>query len=271
MKRRPRSTEPSQSRRRFIKSSTAGILGAMGTKQALGRAEQATATEVLQVGLVGCGGRGAGAVRNALQADANTKLVAMGDVFEDQPRRALSALKTTDVADRIAVDEEHIFTGFDNYQHVIASCDVVLLATPPHFRPAHLRAAIEAGKHCFVEKPVAVDSPGVRSVLESCRLAKQKGLSVVSGLCWRYHTGLREAFNRIQGGAIGDLVTLECSYNTGGVWEPDDSMSYHKPRQECGSDMEYQIRNWYYYLWLSGFQRRATRAQPGQDAVGNAR
>ena len=246
MERTTRFREPSQSRRQFIKSSTAGVLGAIG------QGEVAAGKGLLHVGLVGCGGRGAGAVGNALRADANTKLVALGDAFEDQARSALSALKATDVADRVAVDEEHIFTGFDNYQAVIASCDVVLLATPPHFRPAQLRAAIEAGKHCFVEKPVAVDGPGVRSVLESCRLAERKGLSVVSGLCWRYHTGLREAFDRVHGGAIGDLVTLECSYNTGGVWEPNDGMSYHKPRQECGSDMEHQIRNWYYYSWLSG-------------------
>jgi predicted dehydrogenase len=127
---------------------------------------------------------------------------------------------------------------------VIASCDVVLLATPPHFRPAHLAAAVDAGVHVFCEKPVAVDPRGVRSVLESARQAREQGLSLVSGLCYRYQFAKRETIQRVHDGAIGDIVALETTYNTGGVW--------HRGRGEDWSDMEWQLRNWLYFTWLSG-------------------
>jgi predicted dehydrogenase len=122
--------------------------------------------------------------------------------------------------------------------------DVVLLATPPHFRPDHVAYAAEKGKHMFVEKPIGVDGPGVRKVRDAMKVAEQKGLSVVSGLCWRYHNGMRSTFEQIHAGKIGEVITAQCTYNTGGLWT--------KPRQDGWSDMEYQMRNWLYYTWLSG-------------------
>ena len=147
--------------------------------------------------------------------------------------------------EKVAVEEEHCFVGFDAYQRVIDSgVDVVLLATPPHFRPAHLRAAVEAGKHAFCEKPVAVDAPGVRSVLASAELAESQGLSIVSGFCWRYDYGVRETMKRVLDGEIGEIVAIQENYNTGSLWM--------HPRQPEWSDMEWQLRNWLYFTWLSG-------------------
>jgi predicted dehydrogenase len=149
------------------------------------------------------------------------------------------------LAPKIDVRADHCFVGFDAYRQVIGSgVDVVLLCTPPHFRPLHLRAAIDARKHVFAEKPVAVDAPGVRAVLNACDDARRHRLSVVSGLCWRYHNGMRETFRRIHDRAIGDIVALQCVYNTGALWVR---------RREAGwSDMEWQLRNWLYFTWLSG-------------------
>ena len=198
----------------------------------------------LRVGLIGCGGRGSGAAVNALQADPQAKLVAMGDVFPEPLAGSLNGLKRSQVADRVVVDEEHRFVGFDAYKKVIESCDVVLLAATPHFRPKHLRAAIEAGKHVFCEKPVAVDAPGVRSVMESAEMAKAKGLNLVSGLCYRYDEPKQELMKRLHDGAIGDFISAECTYDTGGLW--------HRGNNEEWSELEYQLRNWLYFTWLSG-------------------
>ena len=170
------------SRRQFIGSSAAATaLGAVPHAHAAG-------SDVLRVGLIGCGGRGTGAASQALRADPAVKLVAMGDAFEDRLGQSLDTLtKDEEIAAKIDVPPERRFVGFDAYKQVIASgVDVVLLCTPPHFRPIHLEAAVEAGKHVFAEKPVAVDAPGVRSVLATCERAKAKGLSVVSGLGMRY-------------------------------------------------------------------------------------
>ncbi|QDS97182.1 Gfo/Idh/MocA family oxidoreductase [Adhaeretor mobilis] len=239
----------SSSRRTFIKSSaaTAGVF-ALGATHALADSQgvHTGVDETLRVGLIGCGGRGTGAAIDALAADPNAKLVAIGDTFVDRAEQCLGDLKgNKDFADRIAVDEEHVFSGFDNYKQVIDTCDVVILTTPPHFRPLHLEYAVEKGKHVFVEKPVAVDAPGVRSVIESCRKAKEKGLSIVSGLCWRYDLGVRETMRRIlEEKAIGDIVAIESSYNTNTLWHRGDKPDW--------SRMEYQLRNWLYFTWLSG-------------------
>jgi len=233
------------SRRDFLKQGTAAVAAA--SVAGINARAYAAGNNTLRVGLVGCGGRGTGAAAQALNADPQTKLVAMADAFGDRLEMSLSNLKKQpNIGDRVQVDEDHRFSGFDAYKNVIDSCDVVLLATPPHFRPMQLKAAVEAGKHVFVEKPVGVDAAGVRSVLESCKEAEKKGLSIVSGLCWRYHNGMRETFQQIHDGAIGDVTALQCSYNSGGVWDP------RKTHDECKSEMEYQMRNWYYYTWLSG-------------------
>jgi predicted dehydrogenase len=143
------------------------------------------------------------------------------------------------------VDEDHRFTGFEGGRRVIESdVDVVLLAEPPHFRPAHLRLALERGRHVFAEKPVAVDGPGVRSVLESTALAQEKGLSIVSGLCWRYDNQKKATIEQVLEGRIGDIVAMQCTYNTGALW--------HRGHEPDWSPMENQVRNWLYYTWLSG-------------------
>lgn len=201
--------------------------------------------DVLTVGLVGCGGRGAGAAANALLADPNARLVAVGDTFEDMARHTLATLRENpELAPRIDVGEGRIHVGFEAYRHVIDAADVVLLATPPHFRPAHLAYAVAAKKHVFAEKPVAVDAPGARSVMDSCRVAAEKGLSLVSGLCYRYQLAKRETMRRIAEGMVGGVRTLQCTYNAGGLW-------YREP-EPAWSEMELQVRNWLYYTWLSG-------------------
>jgi predicted dehydrogenase len=223
------------------------VIGATLTAQLAPVANvHAAGGDTIRIGLIGCGGRGTGAARQALLADKNIKLVALGDAFADRLQSSLATLKKSEDLDgKINVKPDHCFVGFDAYKHILASdVDVVLLTTPPHFRPIHLKAAVEAGKHVFAEKPVAVDGPGVRSVLATCAEAKKKGLAIGSGLCWRYHHGMREIFKHVHEGAIGDITALQCTYNTGALW--------HKPRQPDWSDMEWQLRNWLYFTWLSG-------------------
>ena len=244
----PTQTEPS--RRSFLASSAAGAVTLAAISKPLHAGAFAGGSDLLKVGLVGCGGRGTGAAEEALNADPGTELVAIGDIFEDaadRVRRSMTRMFNKDgAAPRVTVSDDTCYSGFDNYLRVIEKSDVVLLATTPHFRPQHLRAAVEAGKHVFCEKPVAVDAPGVRSVMESSEMAKAKGLSLVSGLCWRYHPAKLATFEQIKNGAIGDIVSMQCSYMAGGVWDPK------RTRDQCPSEMEYQIRNWYYYTWLSG-------------------
>jgi len=235
------------SRRDFLKRTTLAAavgLSAAAASRAMGF--QAAGGDTLRVGLIGCGGRGTGAAAQALHADKNVKLTAMADVFGDRLEASLAALsKEQEVAEKIDVPPERRFTGVDGFKQLLSSgVDVVLLATPPHFRPAHLKAAIEAGKHVFAEKPVAVDAPGVRSVLATCEEAKKKGLAVASGLCLRYSYGFQEVVKRIQGGQIGKVTTLYANDYRGGIWL--------KARQPDWTDMHYQMRNWYYYTWLSG-------------------
>jgi predicted dehydrogenase len=231
------------SRRRFLKSSTAAAAGApfiAGNSFA-----QVSSGETLRVGLVGCGGRGTGAAAQALAADPDVKLVALGDVFPDRLQGSRDTLKQQkDVAAKIDVPDERCFVGFDAYKEVIACSDVVLLATPPHFRPIHLKAAIDAGKHVFAEKPVAVDARGVRAVLAACDEARRKKLSVVSGLALRYSNGYRETIRRIHDDAIGEIRALQANDFRGPIWV--------NPRQPGWTDMEYHMRNWYYFTWLSG-------------------
>jgi predicted dehydrogenase len=232
------------SRREFLETSSAVVAGSLAAL-AWPRSVHAAGSDLLKVGLIGCGGRGTSAAGQALKADENVKLWALADAFEDRLLASLSNLeKIEEVAGKIDVPPERRFVGFDAYQQVIACCDVVLLCTPPHFRPLHLRAAVDAGKHVFVEKPVAVDAPGVRRVLATCDDAKAKGLSVVSGLCLRYDWGFQEIVRRIHDGAVGKIVALQANDYRGPIWV--------KPRQPDWSDMTWQMRNWYYFTWLSG-------------------
>ena len=218
----------STSRRNFVKTSTIVASGAMAAAMLHKHAVHAAGDEVLKVGLIGCGGRGTGAATQALMADSRVKLTAMGDAFEDRLHQSLRSLnKTEGLESKIDVPRERQFVGFDAYKEVLASgVDVVLLTTPPHFRPLHIQAAVAAGKHVFAEKPCAVDARGVHSVLRSCEEAKKKNLAVVSGLCLRYHFPYREAVSRIQDGAIGDVRTLLANDYRGPIWvKPRDRKS----------------------------------------------
>ena len=231
-------------RRNFLSKSAVATAGTVVTSSLA--ADTAEKADVLKVGLVGCGGRGTGACRQALQADSGTRLVAMADMFSDRLDGSLERLLAIPaVSERISVPADKRFVGFDAFDQLLASgVDVVLLATPPHFRPVHIEKAINAGVHVFAEKPVAVDGPGIRSVLASCKLAKKKKLSVVSGLCLRHSYGFQELVRRLHDGAIGDLLSLQANDYRGSIW--------YKERQPDWTDMHYQMRNWYYYSWLSG-------------------
>lgn len=259
--------EPITTRREFLKTSgTAAVVSALAGPFILApRSSAADAGGVLKVGLIGCGGRGSGAARQALNADPNAVLVAMGDAFGDRLQSSLKALserpaapknkKTAaaeaepNVSDRVKVTPDKCFVGLDAFQKVIDSgVDVVILATPPGFRPQHLRAAVEAGKHIFCEKPMATDVPGVRSVMESVKLAKQKNLALVAGFCWRYDPTRREFYQRIHDGAIGEVRGVHATYLTG----PVKAMPAASTRPASMSDVEWQVANWYNFTWLSG-------------------
>jgi len=233
---------PEPSRRDFLKTSAAASAAMIGSL-AIGRSAHAAGDDVLKVGLIGCGGRGSGAAAQALGADKNNKLVAVADVFEDKARGSRDRLKKA-LPDQVAVDDDHCFVGLDAYQKVIACSDVVLIACASRFHPPYLKAAVEAGKHVFVEKPHAIDPPGIRTVAAACEEAKKKGLAVVSGLCWRYHTGVQETMKRVLDGAIGEIVAIQETY----MRTPYRLVG----RQEGQKEIEYQFRNWYHFNWLSG-------------------
>lgn len=204
-------------------------------------------TQTLRVGLIGCGGRGTGAAAQALAADRNVELAAMGDLFEGRIESSLALLRK-EAPGKVKVERDRCFLGFDACQKVLQSgVDVVLLATPPAFRPQHLAAAVAAGSHVFAEITAAVDAPGVRSVLRSAEVARQKTLAIVSGFCWRYDRSLRAACEQIRKGAIGEIRALYATYLRG-----DLSHKYSGPRKPGTSDLAWQLRDWYDYLWLSG-------------------
>ncbi|HEY2841190.1 MAG TPA: Gfo/Idh/MocA family oxidoreductase, partial [Pirellulales bacterium] len=239
--------EISESRRNFLKTSTVAVVGG-SLAATLGPARMAHAGEedTIKIGLIGCGGRGTGAAAQALRTEGKVKLIAMGDAFPDRLNSSLQNLKNEDrIAERIDVPEDRRFTGFDAYKQVLNSgVDLVVLATPPGFRPIHFAAAVDAGKHVFMEKPVAVDGPGVRAVLAAAEIAKSKGLGVGVGLQRRHQAPYIETIKRLQDGAIGDIVAARVYWNNAGVWV--------NPRKPGQTDMEYQMRNWYYFNWLCG-------------------
>jgi myo-inositol 2-dehydrogenase/D-chiro-inositol 1-dehydrogenase len=234
------------SRRDFLKTSSAAVLAASAIGfPAILRA--ANADQKLKIGFIGCGGRGSGAANQALKADPNVVLWAMGDAFDDKLQGSFQNLKAVH-GDKVDVPKERQFVGLDAYQKVIDSgVDVVLLTTPPAFRPQHFKAAVAAGKHCFLEKPMATDAAGVRSVMASVEEAKRKNLGVVAGFCWRYHPAMRETFKRLEDGAIGQLLANYNTYNTGTVDRYPKWNRANTPR-----DLEWQLRRWYYFTWLSG-------------------
>jgi myo-inositol 2-dehydrogenase / D-chiro-inositol 1-dehydrogenase len=206
------------------------------------------ATKTLRIGVVGCGGRGSGATFDALQADPNTKIVALGDVFPDRIDSAYNNMlleaEQKGWRERLDVPPERRFSGFDCHEKVTDACDVVLFASTPHFRPAQVEYAVKAGKHMFVEKPVATDAPGLRRIWQACNDAKDKNIAVVTGLCYRYDPAKQATIARIREGLIGRIHAVECSYDTGALW--------YREVSEDASDMERQLRNWLYYTWASG-------------------
>jgi len=204
----------------------------------------AQGSDTLKIGLIGCGGRGTGAAIDAANADKGVVLWSMGDIFKDHMEGSTNTLKEN-LKERFQVTPDRQFMGFDAFEKVIKSgVDVVILATPPTFRPQHLRAAVEAGKHVFMEKPVAVDAPGVRSVITSSDLAAAKKLSIVCGTQRRHDVAYMEAIKRIHDGQIGEVVACYAYWNQGGLWM--------HPRQPEWSDLEWQLRNWLYFTWIAG-------------------
>lgn len=251
------------SRRKFVKTSALAAGGILAASALPARPTGwLDGDDVIKVGLIGCGGRGTGAAVQALSTSQNVQLVAMADAFRDRLDDSYTNMTTQEfsdwatgealnVAERVAVPEEHKFTGFDAYQKVIPLVDVVILATPPGFRPTHFEACIQADKHVFMEKPVATDAPGVRRVMAAAAEARRKKLNVVVGLQRHYQTTYREWVSRLHDGAIGDIHTARVYWNSPGVWVRDRASleeQYGRPLTE----MEYQMRNWYYFNWLCG-------------------
>jgi predicted dehydrogenase len=222
-------------------SSSRRILTA-GSLLAVERFAHAAGSDRLRLALVGCGGRGAGAANQALMADSNLQLAAVADMFPDKLEVGLKSLKSAH-PERANVPPDAQFTGFDAYKKAIAAADVVILATPCAFRPMHFEEAVRQGKHVFLEKPVAVDAPGVRRVLAAGEEAKKKGLKVAVGFQRRHKRGYRELVKRIHDGAIGEVHTTRAYANT-----PLRTGLVRKPEM---SELEYQLRNWYYFSWLS--------------------
>ncbi len=231
------------SRREFLEC--AAILGTTACAALpLTRSVHAAGSDVIKVGLIGCGGRGSGAAANAMNAGKDVCVVAVGDVFPDRVKTARLSLKK-EYPDQFAVDDGHAFAGFDAYQKVIQSgVDVVVIACTSHFHPVFLKAAVDAGKHVFVEKPAAIDPAGVRIALAASEEAKKKNLSVVSGFCWRYDEGVCETIQRIRDGAIGEIVAVQAA-RLGGPY-------VLRARQPEWSEIQYQFQNWYHFNWLSG-------------------
>jgi predicted dehydrogenase len=237
------SDKASASRRDFLKAGAAGAVAANLTMLANVHAQGQE--NAIRIGLVGCGGRGTGAAEQCLRAGNNVRLVAMGDAFSDRLEGCLNRLNRIEqVAQRIDVPQERRFVGLDAYRQVIAACDLVLLATPPGFRPQHIEATINAGKHLFTEKPVGVDGPGIRRVLAAYEQANRRNLSVVAGTQRRYQTSYLESMRRIHGGDIGTITSARCYWNQGGLW--------HTNRTQQMTDLQWQVRNWLYFTWLSG-------------------
>lgn len=209
----------------------------------------AAGSDTLNIALVGCGGRGTDAVLDSFGGDPNVALVAMADLFEDRLEQSLARLKSRAGDGRIKVTPDTCFVGFDAYRKVCAmkEVDIVLNAAPPHFRPIHLKAAIEAGKHCFIEKPAGVDPAGIRSVIATSELARQKGLSIVAGTQRRYQGLYRDVVKRLQDGQIGDIVSAGC------YWCGGDMLGYWKwYEQDDMDDIQFQCRNWPWFVWTSG-------------------
>jgi predicted dehydrogenase len=233
--------EAKATRRDFLKTSTAAVSAA--ALSAIAPGAHAAGSDVIRVGVVGCGGRGSGAAVNAMNADPGVRLVALADVFVDRARGKVAGLKQQK-PNQVTVDDAHCFGGLDGYRRVIECADVVLIACAAKFHPMYTKAAIEAGKHVFCEKPHAIDPAGIHDLLAATEMAKQKKLCIVSGLQSRYDPGYRATVERIHAGAIGDVVAIEENFLRGpyGLYA----------RAQGLNEVQYQFSNQYHFAWLSG-------------------
>ena len=236
---------PQSSRRDFVKTTALFTAGMMLPSMEIAAMANVFNDKTLKIAVIGCGGRGAGAAVQALRADENVQLVAMADAFEDRLNGSLQSLqKEFEGTNKVNVLEKHRYVGFDAYKKAIDQADVVILTTPPGFRPYHFEYAINAGKHVFMEKPVATDVPGIRKVLEMAKIAKEKKLNVVVGLQRRYQNNYLAMKEKVDEGKAGIITSGQVYWNSSGVWV--------NPRTPNQSEMEYQMRNWYYFNWLCG-------------------
>ncbi len=243
--------DSSSSRRDFLKTSStaAAAAGLAGTLSLPSISRAKGTSDLIRIGMIGCGGRNTGAAAQALKADSNVQLVAMADIFPEQIENSLKNLKVQneESPEKIDVKKSHQFLGLDAYKELLASdIDMVLIATPGGFRPIHLRAAVEAGKHIFCEKPMAVDPTGVRSVMESVRMSKEKGLAIRAGFNMRFDPAYREAIQRIRDGQIGEIRSVSATRMSGRL------ARFSGERLPGQGDLEWQLRNWHYFNWLSG-------------------
>jgi myo-inositol 2-dehydrogenase / D-chiro-inositol 1-dehydrogenase len=253
------------SRRDFIKQASAVLAAGtlLGTNARIARSSSVAGSEEIKIALIGCGGRGTGAATQALLTKGPVTLVAMADAFEGRLHDCLESIErdikkgqsegNEFAADsKIDVPKERQFVGLDAYEKALASdADLVILATPPGFRPIHFEAAVKAGKHIFTEKPVAVDAPGVRRFLAANEEAKKKNLMVAVGLQRHHDPRYVETIKRLQDGAIGDILLTRVYWNGGGLWVRTHA-DFVKANGREPTEMEYQINNWYYFNWLCG-------------------
>jgi len=232
------------SRREFLKTSTAVAAGTALASGAIPRMVHAAGNEVIKVALIGCGGRGNGAVSDCMNADPAVKVIAVADAFEKQALGTAERLRKKS-PDRVDIPDDRIFFGLDAYQKAIAAGpDMVILATPPGFRPMQYAAAIKAGKHVFMEKPCCVDAPGYQILMEASKMAEEKNLKVGVGFQRRHTASYMETVKRLHDGAIGTITLLRAYWNGGGIW--------NRKRDPAMTEMEYQVHNWYHFCWLSG-------------------
>jgi myo-inositol 2-dehydrogenase/D-chiro-inositol 1-dehydrogenase len=204
---------------------------------------QNPSTDLIRVGLIGAGGRGTGALQQALSVPgSNVKVTAIADAFENRIKGAIKAVEGME--GKVEVPEDRQFKGLDGYQKVLEHCDLVILATPPGFRPFHFDAAIKAGKHVFMEKPVCVDSFGARLCLEAAKLADEKKLKVVVGLQRHYDSVYRATLEKVREGLAGDIIGGQVYWNGSGIW--------YRKREENQNEMQFQVNNWYHFNWLCG-------------------
>ncbi len=231
-------------------SSSNSTLGAASAAAAaatlsVARSAHAAGSDLIRIALIGCGGRGTGAAAEALKTKANVKLVAMADAFQDYLDNSLRGIRSRVAKEKVDVPKERQFVGLDGYEKAIAAdVDMVLLCGPPGFRPRQFEAAVKAGKHVFMEKPVATDAPGIRKIMAANAEAKKKGLAVAVGHHLRHEIKHKEAVPRIQDGILGKILFLRIYFNSSGVWK--------RPREPGQTEMQHQVRNWYYFTWLSG-------------------